>query len=254
MRKFIKFIVKYIPRTYLIRFSKLFSILILPFYHGKKHFCPVCEHSFRKFLPYGNKGASNRLCPNCLSLERHRLLWMYLKNKTDFFVKKYKVLHIAPEQPYIKRFKKSTNLSYTTADLLSPLADVKMDIRQMPFADGTYDIVICNHVLEHIDDDAKAMSEIFRVLSHGGFAILQVPIDYSLSKTYEDSSITSPSEREKHFGQYDHMRVYGADYPQRLEKAGFNVDINRFIETYTDEQINYYRLDKNELLYIAHKA
>ncbi len=253
MRKFIKYIVKHIPRTTLIRFSHLFSILIYPFYVGKKHYCPICKHSFRKFLPYGNKGAANRLCPNCLSLERHRLLWLYLKNKTAFFTEKYKVLHIAPEQPFIKRFKKLPALSYITADLLSPLADVKMDIRNIPFENETFDVVICNHVLEHIDDDLKAMTEIFRVLRKNGFAIVQVPLDSKLSKTYEDFSITSPEEREKIFGQYDHLRIYGLDYPQRLEKAGFKVEINHYIETFADEEINYYRLDKNELLYIAHK-
>lgn len=225
----------------------------MPFYVGKKHQCPVCGKSFRKFLPYGNKGASNRLCPNCLSLERHRLIWLYLKQKTNFFHEKYSVLHIAPEQPFIKRFRKLNNLEYVTADLFSPLADVKLDIRSMPFRNEQFDIVICNHVLEHIDDDLKAMSEIYRVMKKNGFAILQVPIDYNRSETFEDASITDPKMREKMFGQYDHVRVYGLDYSKRLAKVGFEVEESHFVKSFTKDQIEYYRLDANEILYIAHK-
>lgn len=225
----------------------------MPFYIGKKHQCPICEKSFRKFLPYGNKGVSNRLCPNCLSLERHRLMWLYLKEKTNFFDKKYSVLHIAPEQPFLKRFRKLNNLEYITADLISPLADIKMDIRSMPFENERFDIVICNHVLEHIDDDIMAISEVYRVLKKNGFAILQVPIDYNRKTTYEDASITDRKSREEIFGQYDHVRVYGLDYGKRLSKAGFEVDENHFVESFTKDQIEFYRFDANEILYIAHK-
>lgn len=253
MKWFIKFLVRNIPRPVLIFFSKIFSFLVYPFFVGKNYYCPICEHSFRKFLPYGNKGTDNRLCPSCLSLERHRLLWLFLKNKTSFFVENYSVLHIAPEQPFIKRFKKLKNLHYITADLESPIADVKMDIQAMPFQNNQFDIVICNHVLEHIPDDSKALHEIYRVLKPGGFAILQVPIDYKRDFTFEDPSITSRKEREKIFGQYDHLRVYGKDYPKKLETVGFRVEQNRYIDSFSTEQINYYRLDKNETLYIAHK-
>ncbi|NMC99038.1 MAG: class I SAM-dependent methyltransferase [Bacteroidales bacterium] len=253
MKAIIKFFVRHIPRPYLIKFSKLFSLIVMPFYAGKKHQCTICEKSFRKFLPYGNKGAANRLCPNCLSLERHRLLWLFLKEKTRFFNEKYSVLHIAPEQPFLKRFKKLSNLEYITADLVSPIADVKIDIRSMPFENERFDVVICNHVLEHIDDDLKAMSEVYRVLKNNGFAILQVPIDYKRTETYEDASITDRKSREEIFGQYDHVRVYGLDYGKRLVKAGFVVDENRFVESFTKEQIEFYRLDANEILYIAYK-
>lgn len=253
MKKLIKFFVRHIPRPMLIKFSKLFSILVQPLYKGNKHQCPVCGKSFRKFLPYGNKGADNRMCPNCLSLERHRLIWLFLKEKTTFFSEKRLVLHIAPEQPFLNRFRKLSNINYTTADLVSPIADVKMDIRSMPFENERFDVVICNHVLEHIDDDLKAMSEVYRVLKKNGFAILQVPIDYKRVDTYEDASITDRKLREKIFGQYDHVRVYGLDYGNRLAKAGFEVDENHFVESFTKDQIEYYRLDANEILYIAHK-
>ncbi len=252
MKKLIKYIVTHIPRKYLIRFGKLL-ILVTPFYYGNKHECPICGGKFRKMLPYGNKGIKNRLCPKCLSLERHRLLWLYLTTQTKWLDQPLNVLHIAPEQPFIKRFRKNKNWTYITADLESPLADVKMDIRQMPFNNEQFDIVICNHVLEHIDDDKKAMSEIFRVLKTKGKAILQVPINYELSNTYENPNITNPKERTIHFGQYDHVRVYGTDYPQRLSSIGFNVDINKFVQQLSDIEIEKYRLDPNELIYIAYK-
>jgi len=211
MRELIKFIVRKIPRPVLIKFSFIFGKIVSVFYAGSKVECTVCEKKFRKFLPYGNQGQDNRLCPSCLSLERHRLIWLYLKNKTNFFTDKLDVLHIAPEQPYYKRFEKMGNLNYTTADLESPIAKVKMDIREMPFEDNAFDVLLCNHVLEHIDDELKATKEIYRVLKPGGWAILQVPLDSSLETTYEDSGITDPKEREKHFGQYDHLRIYGND-------------------------------------------
>jgi SAM-dependent methyltransferase len=253
MKKFIKFLVRNIPRPILIKFSKIFSIIIRSFYWGNKVECPVCGHSFRKFLPYGNNAGENRLCPTCLSLERHRLIWLYLKNHSDFLTKNYRLLHFAPEQPFLKRFKKMENLDYTTADLVSPIADLHIDIMQIPLPDKDYDIVFCNHVLEHVDDDIVAMKEIYRVLREGGWAIVQVPVNYNYSKTYEDSSITDPKEREKAFGQYDHVRWHGLDYPDRLKQAGFTVeefDINKYL---TKDLVERYRLDKREILYIARK-
>lgn len=253
MKQFIKFLVRHIPRPMLIRFSRLFSILIQPFYVGNRVSCNVCGKHFRKFLPYGNQGKDNRMCPSCLSLERHRLMWHYLQNKTNFFTTPHKLLHIAPEQPFIKRFGKLPTLDYTTADLESPLADIKLDIRQMPLADNTYDAVFCNHVMEHIDKEQQAMKEVLRVLKPGGWAILQVPINYNRPETYEDDSITEPTDREKAFGQYDHVREYGQDYPQRLRKAGFVVDELDLIADFSEKEIQKYRLDKQEILYICRK-
>ena len=152
MKSFIKFLVRKIPRPLLIRFSGLFSLIVRPFYLGNNVKCPVCESSFRKFLPFGNKGEDNRLCPKCLSLERHRLLWLYLKNETDFFHDKLKVIHIAPEQPFIKRFKKLKNLDYITADLVSPIADMHFDIMNIPLEDEIFDFVICNQELIRINN------------------------------------------------------------------------------------------------------
>jgi SAM-dependent methyltransferase len=253
MRKFIKFLVRNIPRPWLIRFSYIFRWLILPFYVGKKYECPVCGGKFRKMLPYGNKGADNRLCPKCLSLERHRLMWLFFERKTNLFTAPNKVLHVAPEQPFLERFKKMKHLDYITGDLLSPIADVKMDIMNIPFEDNSFDVVICNHVMEHVKSDIKAMQEVLRVLKPGGWALLQVPINYSYSETHEDLSITDPKERERVFGQYDHVRWHGTDYGKRLASAGFDVDENPFINSFSDEEIDYFRLPKREIIYVAKK-
>ena len=146
------------------------------------------------------------------------------------------------------------NIAYTTADLESPLADIKLDVQNMPLDDSSFDIVICNHVLEHIDDDFKAMSEIFRVLKHGGFAILQVPADYSRENTYENPAITSPKEREIHFWQKDHVRLYGKDYPKRLEKVGFKVKDNDFLDNIAKDLKLRYCLPEKEFMFAALKS
>jgi predicted SAM-dependent methyltransferase len=253
MNMLIKFFVRRIPRPLLIRFSFIFAALMRPFYYGNKVECPICRKHFRSFLPYGNQGSSNRLCPGCLSLERHRLMWLYLKYFTGFFDDNIKVLHIAPEQPFVYRFRKCKNLDYQTADLESPIADMHFDIMQIPLDDNMYDVVFCNHVLEHVTDDFAAMKELYRVIKYGGWAILQVPIDRHRNVTYEDKNITDPNEREKIFGQYDHVRLYGMDYSQRLESAGFRIETFDAAQHLDHEQIARYRLDSCELLYIARK-
>ena len=172
---------------------------------------------------------------------------------TGFFTDKLDVLHIAPEQPFYKHFEKLENLNYTTADLESPIAKVKMDIREMPFTDNSFDVLLCNHVLEHIDDELKATKEIYRVLKPNGWAILQIPMDLSLEKTYEDLTITDPKEREKHFGQYDHVRQYGRDYAERLRRSGLVVIEDNFVESFSSEQILRYRFDEKEMIYLCKK-
>ena len=141
-----------------------------------------------------------------------------------FFEKKIKVLHFAPEKAFLSKFKKLENISYDTIDLNSPLADIKADICNLPLKDNTYDFILCNHVLEHIINDKKAMQELYRVLKKGGIGIFQVPIDITKNKTFEDFSITDPKERNKLFGQYDHVRIYGMDFFDRLINVGFKVE------------------------------
>lgn len=238
----------------LIRISIWARPLIYQFYKGNNFTDPIDGKSYRKFLPYGyGKQRENALSPGTLSLERHRQMWLYLKNETSFFIQNLKVLHIAPEQEFLRRFKKMKNLDYTSADLFSPIVDVKADILDLPFENGAFDVIICNHVLEHIIDDKKAMSEIFRVMKKGGWGILQVPMKNSLEKTYEDFSITDPKERQKYFGQYDHVRWYGMDYFDRLKSAGFEVEINYYSQKFSDEEIRRFGLNRNEILPVVFK-
>jgi predicted SAM-dependent methyltransferase len=222
-------------------------------YRGNKVTCPCCGESYREFMPFGVEPLYNVLCPNCFSLERHRLLWLYFKNKTNIFNDRLKVLHVAPEEVFQKQFKAMANLDYTSIDLNSPIADLSMDITRLEFQDNIFDVIICNHVLEHIVDDKKAMTELLRVLKPGGWAVLQVPINGKLMNTYEDFSITSPEEKEKAFGQDDHVRVYGLDYVSRLESAGFKVKKDAYIEELGPELIKKYALDKWEYIYLCTK-
>ncbi len=256
LKSIIRLLLKIFPRPILIKISLIINRVVALFYMGNKVECPVCENSFRKFLPYGytkKTGRDNALCPHCLSLERHRLMYLYLKEKTDFFTKNLKVLHIAPEQCFYKRFRALENLDYTTGDLESPIADVHFDVQAIPFSDETYDVVICNHVLEHVDDDAKAMSEMYRILKPGGFAILQVPQDTSAEKTYQDPTITDPHEREKHFLQKDHVRLYGLDYAERLSSVGFKVTADTFSNNFPEEKAIRFGLPMKEIFYFNQK-
>ena len=244
-----------IPRPLLISLSKYGRGVLEFYFKGDRLEDPISGKKYRKFLPYGRLvSRENALAPGTLSLERHRLLWLFLQRKTDFFSKKRKMLHIAPEQCFIELFRAQKNLDYTTGDLLSPLADVKMDIHDIPFNDNEFDVVFCNHVMEHVEDDIKCMSEIYRVLRPGGFAILQVPLNYRRDKTYQDESITSPRDREKAFGQDDHVREFGLDYGQRLQKAGFSVREDNFLMTdlTADERVKF-ALPKEEVIYYCTK-
>lgn len=254
MKKLFKKILNIVPRPVLIKLSYVVRPILTWTMRGDRYTDPIDGKSFSKFLPYGYEvQRENVLSPSTLSLERHRLLWLYLKNETDFFEAPKKVLHFAPEQAFYKRFRKMQNLDYTTTDLNSPLADVKADICDLPFQDNTYDIIFCNHVLEHIPDDTKAMQELFRVLKPGGMAVLQIPQDLNREKTFEDDSITDPKERAKIFGQYDHVRIYGRDYFDKLRQIGFEVEEVDLTSKLSDEEIQKYRLSKGEIIPIGRK-
>ena len=224
------------------------------FMRGNTYTDPIDGKSYRRFLPYGYaKVRKNVLAPGTLSLERHRLFWLYLKNETAFFSAPLRVLHFAPEQAFVKKFKKQKNLTYTTTDLNSPIAEVKADICDLPFKDHSFDFIICNHVLEHIPNDTKAMQELYRVLAPSGTAIVQVPYDAKREITFEDNTITDQSERTRIFGQYDHLRVYGMDYFKKLSSVGFNVNALDYTQSMSNNDIERYRLCKGELLPVCKK-
>lgn len=245
-----------IPRPILIKLSYWLRPVIALLLKGSNYTDPIDGKSYRKFLPYGYETIrENVLAPGTLSLERHRLFWLYLKNETDFFSneKKIKLLHFAPEQAFYSRFKQIKYLEYITTDLNSPLAAVKADICKLPFKDNEFDYIFCNHVLEHIPDDKKAMEELYRVLKKGGTLIAQVPLNEELDETFEDDTITDKKERTRIFGQYDHVRVYGKDYYTRLNTVGFESKGITFINTMSIEEIDRFGLPQKERIPVAVK-
>jgi SAM-dependent methyltransferase len=254
VKNLFKFILNFFPRPFLIRLSYTARPFLAFFLKGDTYTDPIDGKRFKSFLPYGyGKQRDNVLSPSTLSLERHRLFWLYLKNETDFFTAQKKVLHFAPEQAFYKRFKQMPNLDYVTTDLYSPLADVKADICNLPFEDNSFDVIFCNHVLEHIPDDTKAMQELYRVLKAGGMGIFQIPQDLSREKTFEDDSITDKKERSKIFGQYDHVRIYGKDYFDKLRSIGFKVEEVDYTATLSEAEIDRYRLAKGEIIPVVYK-
>ncbi|WP_299552648.1 class I SAM-dependent methyltransferase [Seonamhaeicola sp.] len=260
MKRLFKLILNVIPRPLLIRMSYIVRPVLAFFLKGNTFTDPIDGKSFRTFLPYGyGNQRNNVLSPSTLSLERHRLLWLYLKNETDFFKPapvsgaSKKVLHFAPEQAFYKRFKRLGHLDYVTTDLNSPLADVKADICDLPFEDNSFDFILCNHVLEHIPDDTKAMKELYRVMKADGMGIFQIPQDLKRVVTFEDNSITDKKERAKIFGQYDHVRVYGRDYFDKLRSIGFQVEEVDYTSHFSDEAITKYCLAKGEIIPVVYK-
>ncbi|CAM2796621.1 Methyltransferase domain-containing protein [Flavobacterium succinicans] len=277
MKRLFKTVLNTIPRPLLIRLSYVARPIIAFTLKGDKFTDPIDGKSFKSMLPYGYETQRNNvLSPSTLSLERHRLLWLYLNEQTDFFQSELdsdslvtntkriklrdaetnsalKVLHFAPEQAFYKLFRKQKNLDYTTTDLFSPLADVKADICNLPFEDNQYDVILCNHVLEHIPDDTKAMQELYRVLKPGGMAILQIPQDLNREVTFADDSITDQKERAKIFGQYDHVRIYGRDYFDKLRSIGFTVIEEDYTRKIAPELVEKYCLAKGEIIPVCFK-
>ena len=253
MKKIISFVIRKIPRKYLQIISPLALKILGLFYAGNKVQCPISGKTYRKFLPYGRVPRPNALSPDSLSLERHRLMWLYLQDRTNFFTAKLKVLHIAPEHCFLKKFESMNNLDYITADLESPLAKVKMDVHDIPFPENTFDVVFCNHVMEHVDNDIRAMQEIHRVMKPGGWAIIQSPMDPGKEKTFEDTSLKTPEDRERVHGQSDHVRTYGRDYPERLRKAGFKVKEDTYVMELDKAKVERYALPSEEIIYLCKK-
>lgn len=220
--------------------------------------CSLCGSKISSFLPFGMRKNTpprpNAQCPVCKSLERHRLIWLYFRNRTNLFSTAHKMLHVAPELLLMDKLCSCPNIDYLSADLDSSLAMVKMDITDIHYPDNSFDVIYCSHVLEHIPDDQKAMRELCRVLRPGGWAILQVPLWGP--KTIEDPSITTPEDRERVFYQFDHVRHYGHDgvYRQRLENAGFTVKVDPYIKELGEENSKRYGLMAGEDIYFCTKS
>ncbi|MBI1268199.1 MAG: methyltransferase domain-containing protein [Cryomorphaceae bacterium] len=254
MNTLISIVTRFVPRHYLQQVAHLGLRLISPFYFGNNIEDPINGKTYRKILPYGRiTPRENALAPNSLSLERHRLIWLFLKERTNFFNAPHKMLHMAPEYCFLRLFRKMNNLEYVTGDLVSPWADHHFDVHEIPFEDNSFDVLMANHLLEHVEDDAQVMREFYRVMKPGGWGIFQVPIDYSNPKTEEDKSITNPAERERLYWQRDHVRLFGRDYGDRLRKAGFVVTESHFASELGVELQKRYAITPEEIIYFCEK-
>ena len=194
-------------------------------YRGVAVECPVCGGLFKRFMTYN--GRPSAMCPRCRLLERHRHFWIYLERETDLFIRPQRLLHIAAESELERRFRVVPTLEYLTGDLLRKEADIQLDVTNLTLPDAQFDVVLCSHVLEHVNDARAAMSELLRILRPGGWALLDAPVDPGLSDTYEDWTITAPAERQLAFGQWDHVRVFGRNFNSLLQEQGWQVEEHR---------------------------
>jgi predicted SAM-dependent methyltransferase len=255
-----------LPGDTLARLLKFYKSMVVDGFAGDAVECPYCHRTFTRFLPFGFKYPvltrlnvvgggyrQNGLCPECFSSDRERLLFLYLQRATDVFVAPVKVLHVAPEPSLMQILSASPNIQYLSADILPGVGMQVVDVTQTGFADAEFDLIICNHVLEHIPNDLQAMRELFRILSPSGTAILQVPISLVLEGTYEDLTITSPDERAEAFGQRDHVRIYARDYASRLELAGFEATVYDPVSLFGKDLLLQHGCNVQENIYTARK-
>jgi SAM-dependent methyltransferase len=219
-------------------------------YAGRRVECPCCETRLAEFrVP--DPARLNAVCPWCGSHIRHRNLWLYLRERTDLLGAPARVLHVAPEYVLQERLRSLPQLDYLSADLESPLAMAHFDITAIPFEDDSFDVVLCSHVLEHVPDDRRAMRELRRVLRPSGWGVIQVPVDYTRTETLEDPAIVSPDERERVYWQSDHLRLYGQDFPRRLEEEGFRVTVDRWLHELPREVVERHGLYSLEDMYLV---
>lgn len=250
------------------------KILKKIYYFGVNYYCPFCNSHIKNFKPHGhtfnvlkelNVVGGYRVeigkCPICFSTERERLLYLYIFKSGKIDIKDNKILHVAPERLIKEKFERllsKLNISYHTGDKFEEGYSYndcpELDITKTDYPSNTFDFVLCNHVLEHIPNDKDAMDEIFRILKKGGKAILQVPISTVLEKTYEDFTITDPREREEKFGQFDHVRIYGQDYPNKLSESGFNMNVENSFDVFDTNVIKKFGINAEEKIFLANKV
>jgi SAM-dependent methyltransferase len=226
------------------------------FYKGDKVYCVCCGSKFRSFAPFGVHKLPNRMCLECDSLERDRLMWMYLDRKTDLYKKPVKLLHVAPERIFFKKFKSTLTIEYYPVDKFPepyPAGTKYLDLLDNSLPHESFDVIICNHVFQYIEEDGRAIQAVYNLLKPDGWAILQVPIDWNLTATYEDFTITDPAQREKIFGLREHVRWYGKDYGERLEGVGFSVKQDNFIAEFTPEELTHFGLWKGQPIWYCTK-
>ncbi|MEC0232691.1 glycosyltransferase [Paenibacillus alba] len=272
LRQFLEIIDFYVAedKTYILKENGIIDSYQLALeqlinYQDSYH-CPFCESRFQRFDPWSDiydfpkvkfemANKFTAICPNCYSMDRERLYRLYIEQETELLKKPHRFLHIAPERHLRSWFSNYNNIDYIGGDLFP--ADeslVRVDVTDIQYHDENFDVVMCSHVLEHVPNDNKAMRELYRVLKKGGWAILQVPIAISITKTYEDFSISTPEGRFEAFGQDDHVRIYAQqDFIKRLEKVGFEVEIYNYAAKYGLTEAKKYGLSENDNLYLVHK-
>lgn len=216
---------------------------------GSQVECSVCERRFRKFARFHGE---NDQCPGCGSLMRHRAIVLYVQDVLHLAERRLSVFHVGPAESVRGRLSSLDSLDYLSADIEPGKADIAADITDLQFDAEAFDFVLCVHVLEHVPEDRKAISEMYRVLRPGGTALIMVPPS-DLAVTAEDPSVTSPSERERLFGQHDHVRLCGADYKARLEEPGFEVEVVDYPEQLGPETCARFGLRVGEPFYICDK-
>lgn len=240
--------------TFALFKKKIKTKLLARLLAGNNVACNICNKTYSSFLPYLDR--ANALCPNCGSLERVRLLHYFIQDLT-LINDNTKLLHVAPEKCLFPIFKERLGVNYMPVDKFTevytyPKGTQDMDITDIPLEDATVDMVVCVHVLEHIQEDKKAIAEIYRVLKPDGIAILQVPYDKNRAQTYEDSSITSMEGRRKHFGQFDHVRVYGRDYIDRFLAPGFKIEHEQYVAS-LDDKVKKRHVFKEQTIFLLRK-
>lgn len=253
MKELVRWVLNRVPRVWLQRFAGVLVPIVGLAYLGRSRECPICGTRRRRFLPYGYvTSREDALCPSCLSLERHRMIWLWIRNNTSLLAERPMLLHIAPEVSLMSRLKRlyRGTTHYITADLESPLADYHFDVEKIPLENESVEVIICNHLFEHVKDDRRAMRELYRIMRPGGWGIMIVPEDRSRATTFEDDTITDPKERTRLFGQYDHRRIYGRDYDKRLAEAGFIVERIPFEAQLTPEEQSLYRVGGDDLVVV----
>uniref|UniRef100_UPI004057B96D class I SAM-dependent methyltransferase n=1 Tax=Alistipes sp. TaxID=1872444 RepID=UPI004057B96D len=256
MKRLIRWALNHIPRRWLQRMAGWAVPVMGLLYVGRGRECPLCGTRRRRFLPYGYvTSREDALCPHCLALERHRMIWLWIERNTDLMASRPRLLHIAPEVSLMRHFKRvyRGTEGYITADLESPLADMHFDVQHIPLESRSVDVVIANHLFEHVKDDRLAMRELYRIMRPGGWGIMVVPEDRGRATTFEDDTITDPAERTRIFGQYDHLRVYGRDYDDRLREAGFEVERIAFAASLTKEERRLYAVGSDDLVVVRKK-
>ncbi|MBN2213758.1 MAG: methyltransferase domain-containing protein [Bacteroidales bacterium] len=231
-----------IPEKMAANNEKLLRGILYRFYKGKKYECTICNRKLRRFIILDN---GEKLCPYCGSLPRNRRLWLLLKS--EFLREHLFVLHFSPSKSLFGLLSIYPGIIYESTDISGDfMAHKHLDITRIDEPDSKYDLIICYHILEHVEKDKEAMSELYRILKPGGICMIQTP--FKKGSIYENSAIKNPNDRKIHFGQEDHVRIYSVNGLKfRLEQNGFDVKVMHFSE----DEHNYHGLKPQEYVFIA---